>query len=99
MVGLNIVWSSKAATSLQQILLYYKTVTGNNKYSKRLYAMINDSLKLAARYPYMYRATTTTNTRVFICEYFKIYYSVHKDFIAVESVFDARQDPSKDIFQ
>ncbi len=61
--------------------------------------MINDSLKLAARYPHMYRVTTTANTRVFICEYFKVYYSIHKDFIAVESVFDARQDPLKDIYQ
>lgn len=57
--------------------------------------MMKDALRLAARYPYMYPTTSIPETRVFVCEYFKVFYSIHKDCLYVETVFDTRQDPNK----
>lgn len=57
--------------------------------------MMKDTLRLAARYPYMYPATSIPETRVFVCEYFKVFYSIHKDCLYIETVFDTRQDPNK----
>lgn len=54
-----------------------------------------DVLQLVAKYPYMYKATSVPNIRVFHCDYFKVYYRVLEKQILVEAVFDTRQDPDK----
>ena len=95
MAQLKIVWSKEAQDNFQQIALFYYQRTGNAKYSNRLYRMMRDSLRLAARYPYMYPATSIQETRAFVCEYFKVFYSVCDRYLLVEVVFDTRQDPSK----
>lgn len=95
MVKLKIIWSEEAKERFQQIALFYYQRTGNSKYSNRLYRMICESLRLAAHYPHMYPATSIQETRVFVCEYFKVFYSIHNGFILAETVFDTRQDPKK----
>ena len=99
MAKLKVVWAVEAKNTFHQIALYYNIRAGNNKYSRKLYAMIVSSSKLVARFPYMYRATSVKDTRVFVCEYFKVYYSVHPNYILLETIFDTRQDPKKDIYQ
>lgn len=95
MAKLKVIWSKEAKENFQQIALFYNHLTGNAKYSTRLFRMMKDSLRLASRYPYMYPATSVQDTRVFVCEYFKVFYSVNKDFLMVEAVFDTRQNPDK----
>lgn len=95
MAKLKVIWSVEAQERFQAIALFYNTCSGNMKYARRLYAMIKDSLKLVAQYPYMYPASSVQDTRVFVCEYFKVYYSVHAECILVETIFDTRQDPAK----
>ena len=88
MAGLKIVWTETATIVLRQILTFYYV-------SRSIYTMINDVLKLVAKYPYMYKATSIPNVRVFHCDYFKVYYRVLEEQILVEAVFDTRQDPGK----
>lgn len=95
MAKLKIRWSIRATLELNKILIFYNVRNGNNKYSRSIMTMIRDCLKLVSKYPYMYQATTVKETRAFVCEYFKIYYSVHEDYVEVEAVFDTRQDPEK----
>lgn len=57
MAGLKIIWTETAKVALRQILLFYIVRNGNAKYSRSIYAMMSDVLKLVAKYPYMYRAT------------------------------------------
>lgn len=73
--------------------------SGKFGYVRKLLQMITGTLRLVSSYPYMYRAASAPDTRVFVCEYFSIYYSVHSDYILVESIFDTRQDPIKDLYQ
>lgn len=98
MAKLKIIWSVEAKDKFQQIASFYNDCSGNTKYTRKLYGMIKASLRLIARYPYMYRSSSVPDTRVFVCEYFKVYYSVHSEYILVESIFDTRQNPSKDAF-
>lgn len=98
MAKLKIVWSHRAVIQLEQILTFYNVRNENSKYSKSLYRAIKESLKLVARFPYMYAAVSYHDTRCFSCEYFKVFYSVHPDFVAVEAVFDMRQNPLKSPF-
>lgn len=95
MAGLKIVWTETATVVLRQILTYYRVRNGNAKYSRSIYRMVNDVLKLVAKYPYMYKATSVPNIRVFHCDYFKVYYRVLEDEILVEAIFDTRQDLDK----
>lgn len=99
MAKLKIIWSDEAANRFHQIASFYCSQTGNSGYVRKLLQMITGTLRLAADYPYMFRAASAPDTRVFVCEYFRIYYSVYSDCILVESVFDTRQDPTKDSYQ
>lgn len=75
--------------------MFYALRNGNAKYSRSVMKMIKDTLRLVAKYPLMYRSTFVPDTRVFVCEYFKVYYSVRATCIEVEAVFDTRQNPDK----
>lgn len=99
MAKLKIIWSVEAQERFQEIALFYNACSGNMSYARKLYAMIKNSLKLVAQYPYMYPASSVQNTRTFVCEYFKVYYSVHAGYIFVETIFDTRQDPAKAPFK
>ena len=79
--------------------IFVLSQAGNSAYVRKLLQMITGTLRLVSSYPYMYRAASAPDTRVFVCEYFRIYYSVHSDYILVESIFDTRQDPIKDLYQ
>ncbi|MCD8181875.1 MAG: type II toxin-antitoxin system RelE/ParE family toxin [Bacteroides sp.] len=95
MAELEIIWSDTASAVLHKILTFYNVRNGNTKYSHSVYAMVNDMLRLVAKYPYMYRATFIPDVRVFHCDYFRIYYRVLEKSIFVEAVFDTRQNPEK----
>lgn len=66
MARLKIVWTETATIVLRRILTFYRVRNGNSKYSRSIYTMINDVLKLVAKYPYIYKATSVPNIRVFI---------------------------------
>lgn len=99
MAKLKVIWSEEATQRFQQISSFYCSEVGNPAYVRKLLQMITGTLRLVASYPYMYRAASAPDTRVFVCEYFRIYYSVHSNHILVESIFDTRQDPIKDLYQ
>ena len=58
MARLKIVWTETATIVLRRILTFYRVRNGNSKYSRSIYTMINDVLKLVAKYPYIYKATS-----------------------------------------
>lgn len=95
MAKLKIVWTETALVVFQQMLTFYNARNGSTKYSRSVYRMVDDALSLIAKYPYMYRATSIENVRVFHCDYFKIYYRILDTQILVKAVFDTRQDPAK----
>ena len=75
MAGLKVVWTATATIVLHQTLTFYRVRNRSSKYSRSMYRMINDILKLVAKYPYMYKATTVPGIRVFHCDYCRVYYS------------------------
>ncbi len=79
------------------MLTFYNVRNGNNKYSRTIVKMVNESLKLIAKFPRMYRVVDVeeiTNIRMFHCDYFLVYYKVYEAEIIIEAVFDTRQAPS-----
>lgn len=85
MTKLKIVWTETALVVFQQMLTFYDVRKDCTKYSRSVYK--NDTLRLIAKYPLMYRTTSIENIRVFHCDYFKTYYRILDTQILVEVVF------------
>ena len=93
MAALKIVWSETAVQSLHQMILFYNTRNGSMTYGRSVYQRIKETLALIAIHPYMYKATSFEDVRVFQCDHFKLFYRVTPSEILVEAVCDARQNP------
>lgn len=97
MAKLKVRWTQTAIAQFGRMLTFYNVRNGNSKYSRTIVKMVNESLKLIAKFPRMYRtvdAEEITNIRMFHCDYFLVYYKVCETEIIIEAVFDTRQDPS-----
>ena len=98
MAKLKVRWTDTAITEFGKMLTFYNVRNGNAKYSRSIVKMVRESLKLVAKFPFMYRAVNAKeiqNVRVFHCDYFLIYYRILETEILVEGVFDTRQNPAK----
>ena len=99
MAKLKIVWTETATIVFQQILTFYNVRNGNTQYSRSIYTMVRDVLQLVAKYPYMYKATSVPNIRVFHCDYFKVYYRVlEKQILVVSAVNMPANQPHRFLF-
>ena len=76
MAALKIVWSETAVQSLHQMILFYNTRNGSMTYSRSVYQRIKETLALIAIHPYVYKATSFADIRVFQCDHFKLFYQV-----------------------
>lgn len=96
MAKLKVRWSETAVAEFGRMLTFYRVRNGNGKYGRSIVRMVNESLKLIARFPRMYRlvnADEYQNIRMFHCDYFAIYYKVQENEIIVEYVSDTRRNP------
>ena len=98
MAALEIIWSETATLSLHEMFTFYNTRNGSTIYSRKIYQQIKEILSIVAVNPYVYRATSMPDVRVFHCDNFKLFYRVAESVIYVEAVCDARQNPEKDPF-
>ena len=83
----------RAYNALQKLIKAYK-----DGYNPKKMSEFRESLRLAAKFPMMYRAVDAEeicDVRVFHCEYISVYYRILETEILVETVFDTRQDPAK----
>ena len=92
MAALRIIWSETVWRMLERMFAFYNERNGSKAYSRSIYREIRSTLKRAAIYPYMYRATSLPDVRVFCCDNFKLFYRVLPTCLLVEAVCDARQD-------
>jgi len=77
MARLKIVWTETATIVLRRILTFYRVRNGNSKYSRSIYTMINDVLKLVAKYPYIYKGKHSLygyNTHKGIVAHIELYF-------------------------
>lgn len=69
MAALKIVWFETAVQSLHQMILFYNTRNGSMTYSRSVYQQIKETLALIAIHPYVYKATSLADIRVFQCKH------------------------------
>jgi plasmid stabilization system protein ParE len=89
----RIIWTSHAEFVFSEILEFYYKRNGNKIYSKKLYLELIQILNLLKKNPYLGKETNAEKTRVFIKNYFKIFYRIEPDEIIVFMIWDCRQNP------
>jgi len=90
----RIIWSEKAKTVFQEILVFYYKRNGTKIYSKKLNSEIKKLISLLKKQAFIGRLTNIDNVRVLIKDNFKIFYKVEQNIIIILLVWDCRQDPN-----
>ena len=89
----RIKWSVRASNDLLEILEFWKTKTQSKAYSKKLYRLIQESVKLIASRPNIGRPTNYPGVRIKIVRDYLIYYRLKEDFIEIILLWDGRRNP------
>ena len=93
MAEYKIVWSTGAKADLFDILDYYIQRNKSAAYSKKLYAEINESIKLISNNPLIGIKTDYNSVRTFITGDYQIIYEIFDQLLLIVMIWDCRQFP------
>ncbi|MCF8359520.1 MAG: type II toxin-antitoxin system RelE/ParE family toxin [Prolixibacteraceae bacterium] len=93
MAKYKIKWSTDARVDLFDILDFYIHRNKSVKYSKKLNAEINKSIKLIARNPFIGIKTDFDSVRVLITGDYQIIYEIFDQLLLIIMIWDCRQNP------
>lgn len=88
----KIVWTHKANEERREILAYWIERTQSKGYSIKLNKLIQESLRLTARYPETGRKTTFENVRVKIIRDYLLIYEANSTTLIVLTILDGRRN-------
>lgn len=89
----RIKWSVRASNYLLEILEFWKGKTQSTSYSKKLYRLIQEGIKLIASRPNIGRPTNYQGVRIKIIRDYLIYYRLKDDALEIILVWDGRRNP------
>ncbi len=95
----KIIWTEQAIDERKAILEFWYQRTKSKTYPKKLFKKFNQHIELVAVYPLLGRSTQVENVRIKFMDTFYIIYSYSNSAIFIHSVWDNRQDPSKQPIQ
>jgi len=95
----KIVWSNRAIKRLYGILEFYNQRNKSKAYSKKLYQLIQNQVKVLFKFPEIGLKTTEETTRGLIVDDYIIYYQITEDKIIIHTVWDCRQNPDSRIIK
>jgi toxin YoeB len=89
----QIIWTERAQKERKEIFTFWNTHNKSWFYSRKLNELINESLKLICKHPFIGKPTNKENVRVKILKAYLIIYEITPKAIVVLSVWDSRQNP------
>ena len=92
----QIIWTERAQKDRIEILTFWNYHNKSSAYSKKLYGLIKESLKLISKHPFIGKPTNVDNVRVKILRDYLIIYEITNIEIVVLSIWDSRQKPKGD---
>jgi plasmid stabilization system protein ParE len=95
----KIVWSNRAIKRLYGILEFYDHRNKSKTYSKKLYQLLHNQVKVLIKFPEIGLKTTEETTKGLIIEDYIIYYQITEDKIIIHSIWDSRQNPDGKIIK
>ena len=93
MAKYKIEWSTDAKSDLFDILDFYIQRNKSAKYSKKLNAEIDKSIKLISRNPLIGTKTDYDTVRALITGDYQIIYEIFDQLLLIIMIWDCRQDP------
>lgn len=91
----GLIWSPGARAELLLILNYWDERNGSDLYSKKLLALIMETLSFVCRNPLAGKQTSNPEIRVCYCSDYLLFYRNYEDSIVVLSVYDGRRKPRR----
>lgn len=91
----KIVWSKTAQNDRLEIFSYWKNRTRSTAYSRKLNTLFNEAISMIARFPKMGKQVGYKEVRIKVVRDYLVVYKEFPGFIAIITIWDARQDPGK----
>ena len=90
-MGLEIYYSPEFADSLEAILTYFDERNGSDQYSKKLFKMVHEQIRLLAIFPEIGRLTDFPGVRIMYIDKYGIEYQIRETSILVIDFFSCQQ--------
>lgn len=97
-MALEIIYSAQFADSLTAILDYYDDSNGNDIYSKDLFQMIHEQIRLLAVFPGIGRHTNYPSVRILYVDTYGIEYEIRDKELLIVDIYSCQTDPSQKRF-
>lgn len=86
-MALEVFYSPQFADSLEAILNYYDERNANDQYSKKLFKMIHEQIRLLATFPEIGRLTDFPGVRIIYIDRFGIEYQIRNTAILIVDIY------------
>jgi toxin YoeB len=91
----EVIWSTTAKEELISCLNYWNDRNKSNRYSEKLYNMVDDAVARIASHRNAGRGTDFRNFRSIVVKDYLIFFEETETQILILSFWDGRQDPEK----
>ena len=92
-MALEIIYSPQFADSLEAILSYFDARNGSDQYSKKLFKMVHEQIRLLATFPEIGRLTDFPSVRIMYIDKYGIEYQIRDSSILIIDFFSCQTDP------
>ena len=91
----QVIWSFKAQSDRKEIVLYWIKRNQSKTYSRKLFRLLQEAVKLIAQHPNIGTPTEFEQVKSKVVRDYQIFYEEIEDAIYILSIWDTRQDPDK----
>ncbi len=91
----EIIWTATAEEELYDCLNYWSTRNKSNRYSEKLYLLIEEATESIAQYSNSGRTTEYQNFRSVVIREYLLFFEETETQILILCFWDGRQDPEK----
>jgi toxin YoeB len=91
----QIIWSFTAQTDRKEILLYWIKRNQSKTYSRKLFRLFQEAVKLIAQHPHIGTPTEFGQVRSKVVRDYQIFYEKIEETIRILAIWDTKQDPDK----
>jgi len=91
----RIIWSKRAKNDLLTILDFYFQRNGTKTYSSKINSVLNESVKVLTRHPYIGKVTDLQDIRCLIKGDYNIFYEIKAGTIEILTIWNSRQNPEE----
>lgn len=94
-MALEILYSPEFADNLESILNFYDERNGSDTYSKKLFKMVHEQIRLLSVFPEIGRITDFPGVRVVFVEDYGVEYQIRDGAILVIDIYSCLTNPAK----